>query len=562
MKTKILSLSLCSAVLASCGLSIELFQPGDVSGKIVLPSTVVSQSLKTQQNSQPTTLAQASAVPGEYVVRLSSGMSAQSISKQGLEVRPLEVNGQPWAVVKGSSLAEVKNIPGVEYAQPNYIYQKLRIVPNDPLAQPGSTNNQWYLYEDLNGIGADHAWERKEEFKNTIKIAVVDDGYTPHADMSVNMFDLSNPGCIAATGVNCLDAYGRDASPRYEVEHLPGEESGLLSHGMQIAGIIAAETNNNRDIAGIGFNVLKVVPVRVYDKQGGTTTEILARAINTAVASGSRVINLSLCLTEVVNNRRVCYNPEDGGTDPLIDAAILNADTQGVTVVAAAGNFSSNWVGYPASNENTISVGATDPSKKRLNFVEQGQTYGSNYGPGLDMVAPGSSIRTLAISDTPVSDRTILDRGTSFSTPMVAAAAGLLYSRTPNLTNDQVRALLRDSGDVPADSSINNARFLRIDKALARLAATLDPSKYEGRVRLIQNNSTVKSTAYTKFAPGGNTLNFNLQDLPGGNYQIVAEVADSSSKEVIYKCISNIRVNGNWSRNLTVHYDSGNLPCF
>lgn len=547
MKTKILGLVLISAGLMSCGsVTIDFGGPADLKGNVLLPSGVKSQQLdevSMQQILGQGVANDALAIEGEFIVKFNTSAGSQTLAKQGVAFRPMVAadNESTWAVVKTPSLEAARQIPGVVYAQPNYRYTKLA-VPNDPLAQPtvaGDTNRQWYL----SPIKAYEAWNRLPEFNTVVKVAVIDDGYRPHADMPASFFDLSNPECNTSTGQYCLDVVDYDSNPAYEAT------DATFSHGMAVAGVIGAATNNGVGMAGLGYNKVRVIPIKITTVDTNndvSTSEGISNAFNTAIRKNARVINFSFCLTGANPNVDPCAYT----ADPAVEATLKNAFDKDITVVVAAGNSGKGTVAYPASSPYVLSVGATNERNNRASF--------SNYGAGLDLVAPGTEIRTLGIGQTGANNLYMEENGTSFSAPIVSGAAALLYSRNPNLTVEEVRSRLISSGDVPSDPTIANARFLRIDRAL-----NADTMKLMGRVWVAKNGQVVKSMAWTDFATNQGSLPYSFQDVPSGSITIEAQVAEKGfPNNLLYKCVKTFNLSGDQTRNLTVGNPSNPPQCF
>jgi len=105
-------------------------------------------------------------------------------------------------------------------------------------------------------------------------------------------------------------------------------------------------------------------------------------------------------------------------------------------IVAAAGNDHSKANSYPAAYDNVLSVAATDKSDVKATF--------SNYGTTVDISAPGVGIYTTQYNNayTPAG----ID-GTSFSSPIVAGAAALVWAKNPTFTAVQVSEQLRVTAD-------------------------------------------------------------------------------------------------------------------
>jgi subtilisin family serine protease len=103
-----------------------------------------------------------------------------------------------------------------------------------------------------------------------------------------------------------------------------------------------------------------------------------------------------------------------------------------ILVVAAAGNNNGNaCLKSPASAPNAITVGSTTSSDSRSSF--------SNYGPCVDIFAPGSGIKAAGTrSDTSTTTKS----GTSMACPHVAGAAALLRTVRADFTTAQTTTSL------------------------------------------------------------------------------------------------------------------------
>ena len=321
------------------------------------------------------------------------------------------------------AVAEYKLNPDVEYAELNYIVH-IADTPDDPYYNlQWALNNTGQSYPVGGGgsnsgtvdadIDAPEAWEIYTGNSETI-VAVVDTGvdYT-HRDLSSNMW------------TDVAGNYGYDFINN---DNDPMDDRG---HGTHCAGIIAARGNNGTDIAGVCWNA-RIMALKFLGADGIGSTLDAVPAFYYAVANGADVLSNSW-----------------GGGDFLqsLQDAIDYAYSQGVTIVAAAGNDDSNSPPYPAYYEHVISVAATDSDDQKASF--------SNYGEWVDIAAPGVFILSLRASGTfmgTVYDKyTTIASGTSMACPHVAGACALMLSIYPFLTSDEVCDILMRTADPIAD---------------------------------------------------------------------------------------------------------------
>jgi subtilisin family serine protease len=240
--------------------------------------------------------------------------------------------------------------------------------------------------------------------------------------------DSGNAGegaIIAVLDSGVLDSHpdlaGRIVARR---SFLPGEDPNQANdddgHGTHVAGICAAHANNMFGVAGIGSGATLAIG-RVVGLDGGPFTSVAAGIVWAADIPGVRVINMSLGANNLASV-------------PEMDAAIAYARSRGKVVVAAAGNAQGFYddVGYPARNPAVIAVGSSD-ARDRISYF-------SDFGPSLDLVAPGEGIlSTFDDGGSPTFD--LLD-GTSMATPNVSGSIALLASRNPGWSVGELEAAL------------------------------------------------------------------------------------------------------------------------
>jgi thermitase len=279
---------------------------------------------------------------GEVLVRFKKGQdgpAGDALRKLGAKVLEklslIDVArlGLAKGVAVEAALAQLKRLPFIEFAEPNYIY-RTTWKTSDPL-----WGEQWAVAK----IKAASGWGLQTGDAKIV-IAILDTGV-----------DLDHPD-LAKKIVAGYDAVDGDDDP-----------DDVAEHGTHCAGIAAAQTNNGAGIAGVCPNC-RIMPVRVLSPDGGSASDV-AKGIIWATDHGAKVISMSL-----------------GGLyeSTAQSDAIDYAWDKGVVIVAAAGNDGATDAHYPAYHEKCIAVGATERDDARSDY--------SDYGDWVDVAAPGTFI--------------------------------------------------------------------------------------------------------------------------------------------------------------------------
>ena len=321
---------------------------------------------------------------------------------------------------------ELNELEAVFVAEPNLIWDLPEMAtPNDPLF-----SDQWDLSNtgqtggtagaDMNALAA---WDISTG-SASIVIAICDEGV-----------DVDHPDLIGNI-VAGHDSVTADSNP----PSTPGDAGGNDAHGTCCAGIASASGNNGIGVSGVNWNA-KIMPVRLGFGNYWTATSWIIDAITWATDNGADVQS---------------HSWGGGGASTSIENAFTYAATSGrgglgIACFCASGNENSA-VSYPAKYAGTIAVGATSPCDERKSPSScDGETWwGSNYGPELDIVAPGPLVTTTDIAGSAgytSSDYIPNFNGTSSATPHAAGAGGLLLSVAPGLTAAQVREYMRTTSD-------------------------------------------------------------------------------------------------------------------
>ena len=313
-------------------------------------------------------------------------------------------------------------------------------IPNDPL---------WPRQWGMRKIRLPEAWSLTTGSPEVV-IAMIDSGVqTDHPDLAAKLW--TNPGEIPANQVDD-DGNGKvDDIQGWHYFHMWNGSSYVamenanvrddFGHGTHTAGIAAAVTDNGVGVAGAAWGA-RIMPVKVLDQYGSGWYSDIAAGIVYAADNGARVLNLSL------------GGPEDSQT---LRSGVDYALSRGALVIAAAGNTASAVL-YPAAYAPVLAVSATDANDGWASF--------SNYGPQVDLAAPG-----VDIFSTWYRTNYFTKSGTSMAAPHVAGAAALLWSRWPDLTAGEViTALIETASDAGAPGFDPYTGWGRVDAFRALLS--------------------------------------------------------------------------------------------
>ena len=346
-------------------------------------------------------------------------------------------------------------------------YGRYFFTPNDSLIG-NQTGHQWYL----DRINAYNAWDitKGQPF---VKVAVFDCGVDScHYDLH---YGLDN-----YTHLDILNGYNY---PNNTIYSAPG-----FYHGTMVAGIIGAKTNNSRGIAGVsgGNNSAGIAIIPFNTGNVGPSTNHVISAISRAVEKNVKVINMSFGLS---------YNTG-------VASAIYTAHNNGITIICATGNENHSDLSFPASNSYTIAVGASDKNNGRW---QVSNATGSNYGNGLDLIAPGVDIISTSLNNSYNSGQ-----GTSFSAPQVVGVVALMLSVNPTLTPSQIRSTLQNTCTKLSGYSFTNGWNSEVGYGLLNAyAAVHDVAAHE----IVGANLINTSSSYEiDNLPDGTTVHWSLTD--------------------------------------------------
>ena len=334
------------------------------------------------------------------------------------------------------AVAEAEALPGVEYAQPNFVYTTLEndyidalndgmvyeatsdytassvyepeYVPNDPAlasTTPSSSSaNAWHL----DSINAFEAWDIVKT-NNTVTVAVLDTGcYLTHEELASQVW----------TEYAWNSYLGSALTKDYQ------------GHGTHVCGLVAAQANNGVGTAGASYNA-KVLPIGVFDTSGqycytSTLVDAYDYLLGYADELNIHVVNMSLG----------GYGSLDSD-DYALMGRIATAKNKNIVTVAAGGNGDDygnpyTQASYPSDYEDCVAVTALSTDGKT-------PTTWCDYNANKDICAPGLYIYS-TYYNSPSSYKVM--SGTSMASPIVAGSMALLWAADPNLTVAEAKNLI------------------------------------------------------------------------------------------------------------------------
>ena len=315
-----------------------------------------------------------------------------------------------------------------------------------------------------------------------IRVGVVDSGYAPHEDISnvVEGYDF-----IYLTTGNYLEPHQRDSDPT-DMSILADGTPCHDGHGLSVAGLIAAKSDNGLGVAGAtNSDDVDLVYGRVLNCYGeGQSSDILDSVAWMSqeevpgvptIEKPVDVINLSLGGYRIAG----CYTFEQ--------KVYTKVREKGISVVVAAGNSNDNAKTFaPAACADVITVGAIGYDGDKASF--------SNYGENIDVMAAGSSLWMISSNEYKTQDLYFRGSGTSMAAPLITSAVTNMKLTYPDLTPSQIEALLVANGQGVKDGSLCSqlgcgGGSVDTEKLIDAIPTMLESVKYSKKHRYEGYNS-------------------------------------------------------------------------
>lgn len=397
--------------------------------------------------------------PDELLVKFKTGASQKTQAREEHSaelVRTFRSGAEHWRLPSTADLSEaidsILTDTAVAYAHPNYVITSGSTFPDDP-----NFGLQWSLYNagQTNGtpdadIDAEFAWDI-ERGDAAVTVAVIDGGidYT-HDDLEANMWENSlevggvtgfdDDGCGYVDDQFGWDFVQDDSDPIYDLNQPPLTRR----HASRVAGIVAADANNNLGIAGVmweadlmNLKILQGFDANTPTGWDGLISDAIA-AIDYATCMSVDVINASWGIIPPAPCQRY------SSCAPALRDAIQEAGEREIAFIVASHN--QNWdiddptdpnhFSFPCNYDlaNIICVASTDADDAPA----------GNFGVvSVDLAAPGEGVYTTNISN---SYSVIF--GTSFAAPHVAGVVGLMRSLSRDIPVTLIRQQLLDPGSL------------------------------------------------------------------------------------------------------------------
>ncbi len=402
-------------------------------------------------SAQPTIHSQSSFSPDRVLVSFRPGTAASDIGEShrqagGRVIKKISRIGvQVVEVANGKVLNAVKSYqrnPNVVFAEPNYRRSLFLPITNEGIEPSlGIANNfteQWGLDNTGQSFGA---------VIDPFTFEIITPAYTGIADADIDApegWAITHGSAavhiaILDSGVSCVHA-DLDSKCLEQVNFVDEHGSpveDLIGHGTHVAAIAAAETDNSIGTAGVAWeSTIGSLKVCYEDPVFGGLCEDddIAEAIIYAADNGYLVINMSIAGTEL---------------SVTLENAVNYAWSNGLVLVAGAGNEYGTIRHYPAAYPNVIGVAATDYYDNLASF----STFSNDVDDWVSVAAPGDTVFSAVPSDlcglAPNDPNGCYDwkSGTSMATPIVSGVAAMLWAYLPSPTMELVRNCLENSAD-------------------------------------------------------------------------------------------------------------------
>ena len=330
----------------------------------------------------------------DYIVQLKRSASVKKMVKT-TDVSRTDVSDKLQGKAFKGAVVNLTSTEAAELEDSNKVKQVVADGTAYAVGVPAEADasrvaNSWGIDRSDQYLGTDGNYNPPSE-GDSVHVFIIDTG-----------IDLDHPEFAGRMGAG------------YDVITPGGNADDCQGHGTHVAGTVGSTE------FGMAVNTV-LHPVRALNCAGSGSWSGIIDAMNWVAANAPErsIANMSL----------------GGGKNEAVNAAVANLVASGVPTAVAAGNSGADARNYsPASAPSAITVGATDSADK--------ETYFSNYGPALDLYAPGAAIKATAVGA--LGGKSL--SGTSMASPHVAGALAVYWGTNPQATATEVTAAMLEQG--------------------------------------------------------------------------------------------------------------------
>ena len=435
---------------------------------------------------------------------LTNAEAAEAIAKDSRVVRveydvPLKrIEGK--SVPKPELRPEITRAANLPFDDPELPWQ-WHYYNDGSLDDYANYNNQCLAGADINLL---NAWKYTAG-DNRVIVAVCDGGVmADHKDLADNMWVNE----AEKNGTQGVDDDGNGYVDDVHGYNFVADSGNVTpdAHGTHVAGTIAAVNNNGYAVCGIAGGTgngdgVKIMSIQIFEGEDGCYSSTIAKGVKYAADNGAIIINNSWGYEPETYLSDMEYEDWDsvlkGAFAYFKENARLEGVMEGGLVIFAAGNESFSTSSYPAAYHDYISVSAMSSD-----FTA---SYYTNYGPGVNVCAPGGdayygTLLTISSVSTTEKDGYEYMQGTSMACPHVSGCAALAVSyalkRGYKLTADELhRLILTSVHDVNQYQTGSKQYFdfslgKYVDMSLAPYATKLGSGYIDAHLLLMQMDNT------------------------------------------------------------------------
>jgi subtilisin family serine protease len=360
-------------------------------------------------------------VPDRYIVVFEESMRApatvanEHARENSLQLRFVyssAIEGYAAVFPNDQALQRVQNDPRVAYVEQDQVVRAVaQTLPwgIDRVDADKSTTAA------IDGVGT----------VSNVNAYIIDSGIYYHADL--NVVNHVNPSGAGGGNKDCN------------------------GHGTHVAGTVAAK-DNAQDVVGVAPDV-SLTGVKVLSCSGSGSWSGVIKGIDWVTAEEQKPEN--------VNKPAIANMSLGGGASQAVDDAVRNSANSGIFYSIAAGNDGANACNYsPARAGRTKNADGTWNKDNGIMTVaatnkSDGETSFSNYGPCVDIWAPGYSILS-----TKKGGGTTTMSGTSMAAPHAAGGGALYLSSQASSNPETVEVALKSAAQKPGTKSKDGAEIV------------------------------------------------------------------------------------------------------